>query len=157
MSLSRLDAGLAGKASAALDEIRRVSGGTAPAEVITRLKGLPALLRSSGLPATMAFLYSKAGEDGALERAYLTVRDAMVKELAAAWDWDDQPDALEFFSRIGDPEQISGGDLTMATARLEEFANWMRRLAEALERAAPGRPAGAAGRQDGRTRDGGDG
>lgn len=144
MSLARLDVGLARKASAALEQIRQDGGGTAPAEVITRLKGLPALMRTSGLPATMAFLYAKAGDDGALERAYRTVRDALVTELAAVWGWDDRPGALEFFDRIGDPAKIDGGDLALASARLEEFASWMRRLAEALDRTTPSRRGDAA-------------
>ncbi|MGH3403006.1 MAG: type III-B CRISPR module-associated protein Cmr5 [Streptosporangiaceae bacterium] len=138
MSLQRLDVGLARRASVALDTISRTAGGSAPPEVITRLKGLPALLRTSGLPATMAFLYAKAGGEDPLEIAYRTVRDALLAEVAAVWDWgDERPDAMEFFARIGDPARVSATDLARATARLEEFANWLRRLAEALERAAP--------------------
>lgn len=139
MSLNRLDTQLAGRASAALDEIRRIGGGSVPGEVITRLKGLPSLLRTSGLPATMAFLYAKAGDGGGLAGAYRTVRDAMLRELGESWGWDDQPEAVEFFGRIGDPQQVGPADLALAAARLEEFAGWMRRLAEALEGAAPRR------------------
>jgi CRISPR-associated protein (Cas_Cmr5) len=145
MSLQRLDVGLAGRASAALDTISRAGGGTAPAEVVTRLKGLPVLLRTSGLPATMAFLYAKAGGDGPLEIAYRAVRDALLTEIAAVWGWgDERPDAMEFFARIADPATVSATDLARATMRLEEFANWLRRLAEALERTAPRPPHGPA-------------
>jgi hypothetical protein len=135
MSLKRLDAGLAGKASAALDKIRRDAGGSPPPEVITRLKGLPAMLRTSGLPATMAFLYAKSGEDKPIEVAYRTVRDALLAEVAAVWNWgDDRPDALEFFARIGNPASLNADDLAQASMHLEGFANWLRRLAEAVER-----------------------
>ena len=138
MSLRRLDTRLAGKASAALDKIGRDAGGTPPPDIITRLKQLPALLRTSGLPATMAFLYAKAGDVKPIEIAYRSVRDALLTEIAAVWDWgEDRPDALEFFARIGDPARVSADDLARASIHLEEFANWLRRLAEALEHTAP--------------------
>ena len=54
MTLVRLDTGLARKASVILDGIRRDGEGSLSPEIITRLKGLPALLLTSGLPATMA-------------------------------------------------------------------------------------------------------
>ncbi len=156
MSLQRLDVGLAGRASVALDTISRAAGGSAPAEVITRLKGLPALLRTSGLPATMAFLYSKAGDDDPLEIAYRTVRDALLAEIAVVWGWgEERPDAIEFFARISDPARVSSHDLARATIRLEEFANWLRRLAEALERSAPRRGREAAATRRGQRGDAG--
>jgi hypothetical protein len=139
VTASRVDTGLARKAAAALDTIRRDSGGTVPSEVTSQLKGLPALLLTSGLPATMAFLYARSGNDGRVERAYRTLRDALLTELTAAWDWTDQPqpDAVEFFERL---DGIDEASLALAAARLEEFSTWLRRLAEALERSEP-RPA----------------
>jgi hypothetical protein len=133
MSLQRVDVGLARKAAAALDTIRRDAQGTAPAEVISQLKRLPALLQASGVPATMAFLYSKSGDQRPLERAYRTIRDALLTELAEAWQWADKPDALEFFNRVGDASQVDAAALSRASVRLQEFAMWLRRLAEALE------------------------
>jgi hypothetical protein len=158
MSLQRADVGLAGKASVALDTISREAGGAVPPEVITRLKGLPALLRTSGLPATMAFLYAKAGGDSPLEVAYRTVRDALLTEVAVVWGWgDERPDAIEFFGRIGDPAKVSATDLARATMRLDQFASWLRRLAEALERSAPRPPRGVtAARRNQRQGDGHD-
>jgi CRISPR/Cas system CMR-associated protein Cmr5 small subunit len=133
MSLQRVDVRLAGRAAAALDTIRRDAQGTAPAEVISQLKRLPALLQSSGVPATMAFLYSKSGDQSPLERAYRTIKDALLAELAEAWLWTDKPGALEFFDRLGDADQVDSAALSRASVRLQEFATWLRRLAEALE------------------------
>jgi hypothetical protein len=154
--LQRLDTGLAGKASAVLDYIQRDAGNDALPEVITRLKGLPALLRTSGLPATMAFFYAKAGSEKPLERAYGAVRDALLSEVTSVWGWEDpRPDALEFFAWIADPSTVNGVALARASARLEEFANWLRRLAEALERTQPRRRHGSpAGRNPGPGSDG---
>jgi CRISPR type III-B/RAMP module-associated protein Cmr5 len=137
VTAKRVDIGLAGHAAAALDTIRHDSRGTVPPEVISQLKGLPAMLRTSGLPATMAFLYARSGSNRPVERAYRTVRDALLTELAAAWSWTDQPDAVEFFRRITGTDQL---DLALAGTRLEEFAIWLRRLAEALERSVPSPP-----------------
>jgi CRISPR type III-B/RAMP module-associated protein Cmr5 len=131
MSLERVDVGLAAKAASALNTIRRDAQGTAPAEVISQLKRLPALLQASGVPATMAFLYSKSGDQRPLERAYRTIKDALLAELAKEWQWADKPDALEFFDRLG--SQVDAAALSRASVRLQEFAMWLRRLAEALE------------------------
>ena len=133
MSLLRTDTGLARKAAAVLEAIRRGPGGAMPAEVISQIKRLPALLQGSGVPATMAFLYAKAGNDRALGRAYAEIRDALLSQLAEVWGWDDQPGALEFFERVGDPRQVDPAALSQASVRLREFAIWLRRLAEAVE------------------------
>ena len=133
MSLERVDVRLAGKASAVLDYIRREAGGTAPAEVISQLKRLPALLQTSGVPATVAFLYSKAGGERSLDRAYQSILDALLQELAEEWGWSDKPDAVEFYARIADPGQVDPAALSRASLRLQGLALWLRRLAEALE------------------------
>ncbi len=101
--------------------------------MISQLKRLPALLQGSGVPATMAFLYAKAGNDRALGRAYAEIRDALLTELAEAWGWDDRPGAIEFFKRVGDRRQVDAAALSQASVRLREFAIWLRRLAEAVE------------------------
>jgi CRISPR/Cas system CMR-associated protein Cmr5 small subunit len=141
MTLVRLDTGLARKASVILDGIRRDGEGSLSPEIITRLKGLPALLLTSGLPATMAFFYAEAGTTDPLSRAYEAVRVALVDEIAGELGWDDRPDALGFFERIGDPERTAAADLARVTGRLEKFAEWLRRLTEALDHSAP-RPVG---------------
>lgn len=135
MSLRRSDVGLAGKAAAVLDTIRRDCGGTVPGDVISQLKGLPAMLQASGVAVTMAFLYSKAGTQRSLERAYAKIRDALLAELAEEWDWDvaERVDALEFFQRVSDPLQVDPAALSRASVRLQSFAMWLRRLAEAVE------------------------
>ena len=133
MSLQRADVKLAGKASATISDLRRQAGGTVPSDVISQLKRLPSVLAVSGLPATMAFLYSKADGDRALARAYRAILDALLTELQAEWDWDDKPDALEFFKRTADPNRVDSAALSRASIRLQNFALWLRRLAEALE------------------------
>ncbi|HET9895397.1 MAG TPA: type III-B CRISPR module-associated protein Cmr5 [Streptosporangiaceae bacterium] len=137
MSLERTDVRLAGKAAAVLDVIRRDSGGTVPADVIGQLKRLPALLLSSGVPASMAFLYSKAGDRSSLEQAYAAILDALRAELAAVWGWSDRPGPLQFFTRVSDPAQVDSAALSRASVRLGEFALWLRRLAEAIEHSEP--------------------
>ncbi len=131
MSLERADVGQAGKASAILDGIRQRAGQEPLSEVISQLKRLPALLQVSGVPATMAFLYSKAGDERPLDRAYRSILDALLKELADEWGWSDKPDAVTFFARIADPEQVDPAALSRASLRLQGLALWLRRLAEA--------------------------
>lgn len=133
VSLKRTDVRLAGKASHVLDEIRRASEGAVPADVISQLKRLPALLQTSGVPATMAFLYSKAGQQRPLERAYAAIRDALLGELVKTWDWPGPPDdALAFFDRASTVDPVA---LSRASVRLREFSMWLRRLAEAIDHA----------------------
>ena len=128
MTLVRLDTGLARKASVTLDGIRRDGQGALSPEIVTRLKGMPALLRTSGLPATVAFFYAKAGTADPMARAYEAVRVALVDQVAAELGWDDRPDALGFFELIGDQERTTAADLARVTGRLEEFAGWLRRF-----------------------------
>ncbi len=147
MSLQRADVDLAGKAAKVLDDIRRDAPKNAvPGEVISQLKRLPSVLQTSGVPATMAFLYAKAGkEQASLEKAYAAIRDALLKELAGAWNWTDQPqDALDFFKRLHTTDAAA---LSRASLRLREFSLWLRRLAEAIEHSqASGKPRRPGGR-----------
>lgn len=134
MSLQRADVGQAGKASATISNVRRQAGETVPADVISQLKRLPAVLGTSGLPATMAFLYSKADGDRSLNRAYRAILDALLSELKDQWEWDRKPsDAVEFFEWTADPDRVDAAALSRASVHLQGFALWLRRLAEALE------------------------
>ena len=149
----RTDHGLARLAAQTLDRVRDPQTSTVSDQVITRLKGLPALLRTSGPLATLAFFAAKAGDDKAgddkpLARAYAVVGAALQEQVAA--EIGEQVPASSCFSEFvlaftGDT--VPPGALSRASARLEEFALWLRRLAEATEqeqdrsqRQAGGRP-----------------
>jgi hypothetical protein len=144
-ALQRIDHGLARQAAATLDRIRDVCGGRVSPQVITRLKGLPVLLRTSGTLATLAFFAAKggqgSGEDGqggggSLAEAYATVGAALRREVCAALGWAEEPGDPNvdsgFLKRLTD-EQVSPIRLAVANGRLEEYAGWLRRLAEAVE------------------------
>lgn len=112
-------------------QTKKVSG-----EVITRLTGLPALLRTSGPLATLAFFVSKAkpGSDKPLPRAYAAVGSALRTQLAGELGLTFEEDAsLTSFVLALTEETIPPDALVRATARLEEFALWLRRLAEAVD------------------------
>ena len=133
MSLKRADVGLAREASAIMDKIQQAGKGDAPAEAISQLKRLPALLQTSGVPATIAFLYSKAGDERPLDRAYRSILDALLEKLAIEWGWTDKkPDAVTFFAQMA---ELDPAALSRASLRLQGLALWLRRLAEALEHA----------------------
>ncbi|MEU4828519.1 type III-B CRISPR module-associated protein Cmr5 [Actinomadura sp. NPDC023710] len=132
MSLVRLDQGLAAQASQIVDRIRQ-RGGWTP-EIVSRLMGLPAQLRSGGLPATLAFLYAKSTGQGGLGEAYETVWAALVEEVRQGLGWAEAPaDAPALFIALADPAQTPAGALARASERAELLAVWLRRLTEALE------------------------
>ncbi|RKS68251.1 CRISPR-associated protein Cmr5 family [Actinomadura pelletieri DSM 43383] len=132
MSPVRLDQRLAAQASQIVDAIRQ-QGGWSP-EVVSRLKGLPAQLRTGGLPATLAFLYAKSTGPGPLPAAYETVRAALVEVVSRDLGWAAPPaDALALFTALGDPAVTSAGAMARASERTELLAIWLRRLTEALE------------------------
>ncbi|KXK59005.1 hypothetical protein AWW66_26610 [Micromonospora rosaria] len=125
MPARRVDLDTAREAEQAMASI--APAGAMPAEVLTRLKGLPALLRTSGLPATLALFAAKSGTDP-LGRAYRSVRTALVTQLAAEVGWDSTPQDL-----YGALAALPATDLGRAQLRLVAFAGWLRRLAEAEE------------------------
>jgi CRISPR-associated protein (Cas_Cmr5) len=130
----RVDHDLARLAAQTLDSLRDQRTGKVPGEVITRLTGLPALLRTSGPLATLAFFASKAGGDKPLPRAYAAVGSAFQAQVAGELGLTLEENApfAGFVLRLTG-ETIPPEALARATARLEEFALWLRRLAEAVE------------------------
>lgn len=154
MSPRRLDLTAAADAEEVMATIAR--GGPVSSEVLTRLKGLPTLLRASGIPAVLAFFAAKAGPASAastgaaadagrrqLWAAYRTVRHALVTQLTAELGWAPTPtDPPDFYARLA---ALPAADLARASRRLDTFAGWLRRLAEATDQAqtpAPTTPAG---------------
>jgi hypothetical protein len=130
----RTDHGLARIAAQTLDQVRDKQTSTVSDQVITRLKGLPALLRTSGPLATLAFFAAKAGDDKPLARAYAVVGAALQEQVEA--ELGEQVPASSTFPEFVlafTGETVPPGALSRASARLEEFALWLRRLAEATE------------------------
>jgi hypothetical protein len=142
----KVDHGLARRAAEVLDQIREIQGGRVSDQVITRLKGLPALLRTSGPLPVLAFFAAKSGEQKPLEKAYGLVGGQL--RLIAAEEIGDAGQADASFDKFVvalTREDIPADALARASARLDEFALWLRRLAEAVEqeqdRAKPKPPA----------------
>jgi len=129
----RVDHGLACLAATTLDQVRDQQTGLVSDQVITRLKGLPALLRTSGPLPVLAFFASKAGQAKPLERAYAVIGNEL-RAQAAAEIGDPAPDApFSEFVLAFTSQHVPADALARASARLEEFALWLRRLAEATE------------------------
>lgn len=130
----RLDHGLARLAADTLDAARDQRTGQVPGQVITRLKGLPALLRSSGPLATLAFFAARAGDRTAVAKAYAVVGGAL-REQATAGFSQTVPAEASFgtFVLTLTAGPVHPDELSRMSARLEAFALWLRRLAEAVE------------------------
>jgi len=144
----RVDHRLARRAAETLDKIRDDRTGQVSDQIITRLKGLPALLRTSGPLPVLAFFASKSGTVKPLEKAYAQVGGELRLIVAEEIGDTEHADAkLGDFVLAMTQENIPADALARASARLEEFALWLRRLAEATEkeqeRTKP-RPAGGA-------------
>jgi hypothetical protein len=129
-----VDHDLARLAADTLDAIRDPGTGRVSDQAITRLKGLPALLRTSGPLATLAFFAAKAGDDTPLARAYAAVGSALREQAAREIGPAVAADAdFGQFVRALTGASVTSDDLSRASARLEAFALWLRRLAEAVE------------------------
>jgi hypothetical protein len=130
----RVDHGLARLAADTLDKVRDQQTRTVPDQVITRLKELPALLRTSGPLAVLAFYAAKAGGRTTVARAYAAVGGALRDQAAAGLSQTVPADAsFGQFVRALTGQAISPDELARMSARLEAFALWLRRLAEAVE------------------------
>lgn len=130
----RVDHDLARLAATTIDRIRDQRTGQVSDQVITRLKGLPALLRTSGPLPVLAFFASKAGQDTPIERAYAVIGSELRAQAAQEIGNPVRSDApfTEFVLALTD-QNVPADALARASARLEEFALWLRRLAEATE------------------------
>jgi CRISPR type III-B/RAMP module-associated protein Cmr5 len=123
--MNRYDLDLAKAAETTLEEIR--NGDQVSREILSRLKGLPVMLRVNGIPATLAFYGAKA-TDTEIGTAYRKVGRALRDQLAKELDWTTEPKL--FFRQLSETRPT---DLARGFARLEAFAGWLRRLAVALE------------------------
>jgi len=117
--MHRRDQGLAAKAWTV---VRDAKTRGASDEFRTRVMGLPAMLQSGGLIATMTFLRGRQrrGED-ALQQAYGRVFDALAEHVAPG-----RPEgALAWLTQCGP------SDYRRATIAARDLALWLRRAAEA--------------------------
>mgnify|MGYP002621216663 CR=1 FL=1 len=127
MTAPRLDLRVAQRAEATLQRVLDANNQRIPPEVLTRLRGLAVMLRTLGVPATLAFFAGKADRGKPLGRAYQAVLDALLTELA-----HDGPalQVKDLFTRL---ERMPAPELMLAFARLNAYAGWLRRLAEAWQ------------------------
>jgi CRISPR type III-B/RAMP module-associated protein Cmr5 len=125
--MNRYDLDLAEAAETTLDEIRGDrKDKPVSREILSRLKGLPVMLRVNGVPATLAFYSSKVTDDK-IGTAYRKVGQALRDQLAKELNWSAEPEL--FFQKLSETKPA---DLAHGFARLEAFAGWLRRLAMAL-------------------------
>lgn len=119
--VERLDHGLA---RAAADALRNR---VVDPELRTRLRGLPAMLQTSGLAATCAFLLSKAKGHDPKDAYWLTAKtllDEAATEAGLQADADPRR-TLDTLSRT------TGRQYVMAETRAAMLALWLSRLAQA--------------------------
>jgi CRISPR type III-B/RAMP module-associated protein Cmr5 len=126
----RVDHGLARSAATAL------RGRVVDDELRTRMRGLPALLQTSGLAATCAFLLSKAKppEPGAHKPAdaYWLTAKTLLDEAAGAVGIDPDSDPRVTLDKL---TQATGQQYVMAETRAAMLALWLSRLAQAQAQA----------------------
>jgi CRISPR type III-B/RAMP module-associated protein Cmr5 len=138
MALRRADIDAVATAMKALTDIKNTRPDRPVSKpVLTRLAGLPTLLRVSGVLPTLAFYSAKGHGDGELERAYAIVGAALRAQTCAVLEWDtgqaEQAIDLAFLDRLTTHIQENPQSLTRVGQRLQEFSVWLRRLAEALD------------------------
>ncbi|MGH3908620.1 MAG: type III-B CRISPR module-associated protein Cmr5 [Pseudonocardiaceae bacterium] len=117
----RLDHGLARAAADALRD-RDVDS-----ELRTRMRGLPALLQTSGLAATCAFLLSKAKSHQPADAYWLTAK-TLLDEAAKAAGIAPDPDPRTMLDRLS---RTTGRQYVIAETRAALLALWLSRLAQA--------------------------
>ncbi|MEV5330217.1 type III-B CRISPR module-associated protein Cmr5 [Nonomuraea sp. NPDC052634] len=137
MALQRVDHDLAADAMRALNKIRKDANGNVSPEVLTRLASLPTMLRTSGVLPSLAYYTAKRGTENPLEKAYDVVGTELRAQICAVLGWDEagRPSLdLDFLDRLTQHLRGHPADTALLSARLEQFAVWLSRLAEALER-----------------------
>jgi CRISPR type III-B/RAMP module-associated protein Cmr5 len=122
----RVDHGLA---RAAADALRNR---VVDSELRTRLRGLPAMLQTSGLAATCAFLLSKAKDHDPKDAYWLTAK-TLLDEAASAVGIQPDPDPRIMLETI---TRATGQQYVTAETRAAMLALWLSRLAQAKATAA---------------------
>lgn len=101
-------------------------------DLLARYRQLPAMLQTSGLGATFAFLTAKATESTDVGRAYRSVADGLRRHLAetppplVTVRGSTNLDLVKALAELTDPVAYA-----RASAEAEALAAWLKRLAEA--------------------------
>ncbi|MGH3937596.1 MAG: type III-B CRISPR module-associated protein Cmr5 [Pseudonocardiaceae bacterium] len=95
-------------------------------ELRTRMRGLPAMLQTSGLAATCAFLLSKASPERT--DAYWLTAKTLLDEAAQAVGIVPSPDPNRTLDALS---QADGQKYVVAETRAAMLALWLSRLAQA--------------------------
>ena len=98
----------------------------------TRYRQLRIMLHSAGLAATYAFVASKSGSGGALERAYAEAARGIRGRLATLHLLTGDPatlDAREVLRQLG--AEMDGMKYARASAEVASLVGWLSRLADA--------------------------
>jgi len=122
----RVDHGLA---RAAADALRNR---VVDPELRTRMRGLPAMLQTSGLAATCAFLLSKAKDHDPNDAYWLTAK-TLLDEAASAVGVQPDPDPRTMLETIA---RMTGQQYVVAETRAAMLALWLSRLTQAKATAA---------------------
>lgn len=96
-------------------------------ELRTRMRGLPALLQTSGLAATCAFLLSRAKEHTPAN-AYWRTAKTLLDEAATAVGVDPPADPRATLDKL---TQVTAQQYVLAETRAAMLALWLSRLAQA--------------------------
>ena len=117
----RVDHGLAAAAANVLRDH------TVDNELRTRMRGLPAMLQTSGLAAACAFLLSKAKVHERKDAYWLTAK-TLLDEAATEAGLKPDPDPRRTLDALS---QATGQQYVMAETRAALLALWLSRLAQA--------------------------
>jgi CRISPR-associated protein Cmr5 len=134
MSATRIDQGMAAAAAGLLRPAGELSGAERKA-MRTRYRQLRVMLHTAGLAATYAFVASKAGGSGTLDRAYAEaargIRDRLAS-LGLLTGGAVQMDAREVLRQFG---EMDGMRYVRASAEAASLVGWLSRLADACYQA----------------------
>ncbi len=130
MSATRIDQGMAAAAAGLLRPPGELSGAERKA-LRTRYRQLRVMLHTAGLAATYAFVASKAGGSGALDRAYAEAAKGIrvrLTSLGLLTGVAAPMDAREVLRQLGD---LDGMRYARASAEATSLVGWLSRLADA--------------------------
>jgi len=118
----RVDHGLARAAANAL------RNQVVNAELRTRMRGLPAMLQTSGLAATCAFLLAKAKNHDRTDAYWVAAKTLLDEAAQAAGIESDPTDPNRTLDAVS---QATGSQYVLAETRAAMLALWLSRLAQA--------------------------
>ena len=123
----RRDQGIATAAWTAVDEVASREASSVR-EFRTRALTLPAMLQTSGLAATAAFLASKAGQREGQEVAYSSILRALRGRIVSSLGIVNARDDFDLVRWCG---KATLAEYRRASVEARDLAGWIRRAAEA--------------------------